>query len=57
MIYGKWILKVGLKWISNDTISRALEGQYIALRPTKDDGLIDVFYCHQKIKTLDLRAK
>ena len=39
------------------TISRALEGQYIALRPTKDDGLIDVFYCHQKIKTLDLRAK
>ncbi len=39
------------------TISRALEGQYIALRPTKTDGVIDVFYCHQKIKTLDLRAK
>ena len=39
------------------TISRALVGQYIALRPTKIDGVIDVFYCHQKIKTLDLRAK
>ncbi len=39
------------------TISRALEGQYIALRPTKKDGIIDVFYCHQKIKTLDLRGK
>jgi len=39
------------------TISRALEGQYIALRPTKIDGVIDVFYCHQKIKTLDLRGK
>jgi transposase InsO family protein len=39
------------------TISRALVGQYIALRPTKIDGIIDVFYCHQKIKTLDLRAK
>lgn len=39
------------------TISRALEGQYIALRQTNTDGIIDVFYCHQKIKTLDLRAK
>ncbi len=39
------------------TISRALVGQYIALRPTRIDGIIDVFYCHQKIKTLDLRVK
>ena len=39
------------------SISRALDGQYIALRPTKIDGVIDVFYCHQKIKTLDLRDK
>jgi len=39
------------------TIGRALEGQYIALKPTKTDGVIDVFYCHQKIKTLDLRDK
>lgn len=39
------------------TISRALEGQYIALRPTKTDGLLDVYYCHQKIKTLDLRGR
>ena len=39
------------------TISRALEGQYIALRPTRQDGVIDVFYCHQKIKTLDLRGR
>jgi len=39
------------------TISRALEGQYVALRPTKKDGIIDIFYCHQKIKTLDLRGQ
>lgn len=38
------------------TISRALEGQYVGLRPTKIDGVIDVYYCHQKIKTLDLRT-
>ena len=39
------------------TISRALESQYVALRPTKTDGLLDVYYCHQKIKTLDLRDR
>jgi transposase InsO family protein len=39
------------------TISRALEGQYIALRSTNIDGVIDAYYCHQKIKTLDLRGK
>jgi len=39
------------------TISRALEGQYIALRATEKDGIIDVFYCHQKIETLDLRGR
>lgn len=38
------------------TISRALEGQYVALRPTRTDGVLDVYYCHQKIKTLDLRT-
>lgn len=39
------------------TVGRALTGQYIALRPTKTDGILDVYYCHQKIKTLDLRAR
>lgn len=37
-------------------ISRALESEYVALRPTAVDGVIDVFYCHHKVKTLDLRG-
>jgi len=37
-------------------VSRALESQYVALRPTAVDGVIDVYYCHHKVKTLDLRA-
>lgn len=36
-------------------ISRALESEYVALRPTAVDGVIDVYYCHHKVKTLDLR--
>jgi transposase InsO family protein len=36
-------------------ISKAFIGQPVALRTTTDDGLWEVYFCHQKIKTIDLR--
>lgn len=35
-------------------ISRAFTGYPIALRPTVTDGLIEVFFCHQKIAQINL---
>jgi transposase InsO family protein len=38
-------------------LSRALVGQPVALRPSVDeDGIYRLYYCHQYIQTLDLRA-
>jgi transposase InsO family protein len=34
----------------------ALAGERVALRPTRDDGLWDVFYCQQRLGRVDLRA-
>ena len=36
-------------------ISKAFRGQYVALRPTVEDGVFAVHYCAHKIFTLDLR--
>jgi transposase InsO family protein len=36
-------------------ISKAFRGEYIALRPTTEDGLFDVHYCAHHIASLDLR--
>lgn len=37
-------------------VSNALRGQPVALRPvTTDDGLYDVFFCHHRLMSLDLR--
>jgi transposase InsO family protein len=36
-------------------ISRALRGYPVALRRTSTDGQFDVFFCHQKITTIDMR--
>jgi transposase InsO family protein len=36
-------------------ISKALRGEPIALRPTREDGVFDVHYCVHWIATLDLR--
>ena len=35
-------------------ISRAFIGYPVGLRPTQEDGKMDVYFCHQKVKTLDL---
>ena len=38
--------------------SRALRGLSVALRPRRDvDGCVDLFFCHQRLATLDLRDK
>lgn len=36
-------------------VSRALRGQPVAFRPTSIDGMYAVYYCHHKIKEIDLR--
>jgi transposase InsO family protein len=38
-------------------IGSALVGQPVALRPTRTDGLMDVFYCHQRLGRVDLNAE
>lgn len=37
-------------------LSRALRGQPVGLRPTASDGRFEVYFCHQKLLDLDLRA-
>ena len=37
-------------------IGRAFFGQPVAVRPTLEDGRMEVFYCHQRIAELDLRG-
>lgn len=36
-------------------IGTALHGLPVALRPTREDGLLDVFFCHQRLTQIDLR--
>ena len=36
-------------------VGEGLRGQPVALRPTATDGVIDVFYCAQKVRTLELK--
>ncbi len=36
-------------------VGSGLIGQLIALRPTEQDGVLHVYFCHQQIRTLDLR--
>ena len=38
-------------------IARALASLPIALRPTTHDGVLDVYFCHQKIGRIDLQQK
>ena len=37
-------------------ISKAFHGQPIGLQPTADHGVWEAYFCHQKIKTIDLRS-
>ncbi len=39
------------------TLPKAFCGQYVALRPTNEDGIIDVFFCNHKIVQLDLKTR
>ena len=36
-------------------VGRAFAGLLVSLRPTKTDGVIDVYFCHQHVYTIDLR--
>jgi transposase InsO family protein len=38
-------------------IGKCVRNQHIAIRPTHVDGRYDVYYCTQKIKTIDLRMQ
>jgi transposase InsO family protein len=35
-------------------VGEGLAGQYVAIRPTQEAHLHDVYFCHQKIRTIDL---
>ena len=35
-------------------LSKAFRAVPVALRPTSEDGILDVFYCHQKVARIDL---
>lgn len=37
-------------------VGRAFHGYPVCLRYTKVDGVMDIFFCHQRISTLDLRT-
>ncbi len=38
-------------------VGQALLRQPLALRPTAEDGVLDVVYCHMTIRQLDLRQR
>lgn len=37
-------------------VGDAFGGLYVALRPTMIDGLLEVYFCHQKVGSIDLKA-
>jgi transposase InsO family protein len=37
-------------------IGRAFAGERVAVRPTETDGMMNVFYCHQRVAEIDLRV-
>ncbi len=39
------------------TVSRALHGCHVALRSSSTDGILDVFFCDQKIAEINLRVE
>ena len=44
--YRGWIYRVG----------KPLRGHPVAIRPTEEDGLLQVFFCHQRLVQIDLRG-
>jgi transposase InsO family protein len=46
-----------ITWHQRDySVGEAFLGHNVAIRPTTTDGIYDVYFCYQLIKTLDLRA-
>lgn len=43
----------GRRW----RVGHALAGQPVALRPTAVDGVIEIRFCHLRIRELDLRQE
>jgi transposase InsO family protein len=39
------------------TVGKAFHGYPVALRSTTDDGILNVFFCHQKISQIDLHEQ
>jgi len=37
-------------------VGKAFHGYPVALRPTGEDGLLEAYFCHQRIATIDLRV-
>ena len=37
-------------------VGNAFEGLPVGLRPTTQDGVLEVYFCHQRVASLDLRA-
>jgi len=38
-------------------ISQAFAGQQVALRPASEDGIMNVYFCHQQVARIDLNRK
>ena len=38
-------------------VGHAFAGEPVAVRPTATDGLMQVFYCHQRVAEIDLRVQ
>jgi transposase InsO family protein len=49
--YGGWIYYLGKEY----RIPKAFKGYYVALRHTMEDGIMDVFFCNQKVAKINLR--
>ena len=55
---GDQVRKVGRSWACSfqgrDIFAgKALEGKRVAFRPTRHDGVYDLYYCHQRIERID----
>lgn len=37
-------------------VGKALNGEHVAVRPTQDDGIFEVFYCHHMVDKFDVRT-
>lgn len=51
--HGGWISYKGRSW----RLCKAFHAQPIMLRPSQRDGVLNVFFCSQRIGRIDLRAK